>query len=99
MVPLLMRETPLGNEPLIVSAGVELPGTEPLINTPALMVACTGVDPFQPALIARVRRLASIWLDAIVKAKTYVLPRRLFMLIVPDGTPASVRTFAWFRLI
>jgi hypothetical protein len=94
-----MRVMPLGNEPLMVRAAVEFAATEPLMNTPELMVACTGVDPFQPALIARVRRLASIWLDAIVKAKTYVLPRRLFMLIVPDGTPASVRTFAWFRLI
>jgi hypothetical protein len=59
MVPLLMSETPLGNEPLIVRAGVELPGTEPLINTPALMVARTGIVPFQPALMARVRRFAS----------------------------------------
>lgn len=27
------------------------------------------------------------------------LPRKLFMLIVPDGTPANARTLAWFRLI
>ena len=27
------------------------------------------------------------------------LPRKLFMLMVPDGTPANERTLAWFRLI
>jgi hypothetical protein len=61
---------PPGNEPSIVRAAVELAATDPLIQTPELMVACTSIDPFQPALMARVRRLASIWLDAIVKAKT-----------------------------
>jgi hypothetical protein len=94
-----MSVTPLGKEPSIVRAAVEFAATEPLIQTPEPMVALTGSDPFQPAAKAKVRRLASLWLVEIVKANSLVLPCRLFMPIAPDGTPASVRTFVWFRLI
>jgi hypothetical protein len=60
-----MRSTPPGNDPLMVSPGV--PVLLALRYTPELIVATTLLVWFHPALIAKVRRFALVWLLAIVK--------------------------------
>jgi hypothetical protein len=99
MVPLLISETPPGNDPLTVSAGVPVLVEE--IVTPPLIVATTLAVPGHPALTARVLRLASVWLLEIVKAYSLDLPLRLVMAIVAGlaPTPARVRTAASFKEI
>jgi hypothetical protein len=74
ILPLFMSVTPAGKEPLMVRAAVELAATEPLIDTPALMVAWTAAEPPQPAAKAKVRRLASVWFVVIVKENVLDLP-------------------------
>jgi hypothetical protein len=60
MTPLLISSTPFGKLPLIVKAAVELPAVLPEIVTLELIVASTLLVPFQPALTAKVLKLALV---------------------------------------
>jgi hypothetical protein len=64
--PSLVNSTPLGKEPLTVSAGV--PVLLLLIETLEPIVATTLLDPFHPAAVASEARFAFVWLLEIVNS-------------------------------
>jgi hypothetical protein len=85
--------TPPGNEPLIVSA--VFPDV-PLIVLLTGIVACTGATLFHPAANACVRRF-KLEPEVRLKANTFDLPLKSEKEIVPEGTPANVRTAVSFK--